>query len=195
MRENKFTSATTIFIAINVLVFAIEYGMGGSMSSNFITDNFTMYTPYVLSGQVWRLFTAMFLHFGGMHIFMNMLALYNIGYFLESYIGTKKYVWIYLLGGICGNLAALIVDMSTKSYAFNAGASGAIFAVLGAILCIAFKDRNSGLNIANLIVSIAFAMLPGFVIEGISWSAHLGGFIGGFVLALLLANRSNCQAS
>ena len=80
--RNKLLTANTIIIIINVLVFAAEFALGGSLSDNIINETCTMYTPYVLEGQVWRLFTSMFLHFGAAHIFMNMMALYNIGYFL-----------------------------------------------------------------------------------------------------------------
>lgn len=189
--RNKLLTANTIIIIINVLVFAAEFALGGSLSDNIINETCTMYTPYVLEGQVWRMFTSMFLHFGAAHIFMNMMALYNIGYFLESYIGTKKYILTYVLGGLCGNLFVLGIDLLTGSSAYGAGASGAIFAVLGAILCIALKDKRSGLSVPNLISSVIFALLPGFVIPGISWSAHLGGLIGGFLIALIMVRKRN----
>ena len=188
--EFKIISATTILIILNVLMFLFEtLLLGGSTADNFVTQNLTMYTPYVLEGQAWRMFTSMFLHFGAAHIVMNMIALYNIGYFLEGYAGTIKYTIIYLLGGIFGNVAVIIADMITSSPAYGAGASGAIFAVLGAILAVAIKDRNSGLSITNILSSTFFALAPGFFIQGISLSAHIGGLIGGFLLALLLVRR------
>lgn len=186
----RIVSATSILIVLNVLVFLFEtIFLGGSTSDNIVTENFTMFTPYVLQGEVWRMFTSMFLHFGAPHIIMNMIALYNIGYFLERYAGTIKYMIIYLLGGIFGNIAVLATDMITSSPAYGAGASGAIFAILGAILAVALKDRNSGLSITNILSSTLFALAPGFFIQGISLSAHIGGLIGGFLLALMLIKQ------
>ena len=187
----KIKSITTYLIIINVIVFIIEFFLGGSTSNNIINQLFTMYTPSVLSGQVWRLFTSMFLHFGSMHIFMNMLALYNIGYFLEDYIGSKKYLTIYLLGGICGNLSVMISDSITNAYVIGAGASGAIFAVLGALVCIAKFEPQSHLDYKNLLYSTISALLPGFLIPGISLSAHIGGLIGGIIIYMILSKTKN----
>lgn len=184
----KTKSITTYLIIINVIVFIIEFFLGGSTSNNIINQLFTMYTPSVLSGQVWRLFTSMFLHFGSMHIFMNMLALYNIGYFLEDYIGSKKYLTIYLLGGICGNLFTMLSESILHNYSMGAGASGAIFAILGALVCIAKLEPNSHLDYRNILISTIFALLPGFVISNISLSAHIGGLIGGIILYIVLRN-------
>ena len=183
----KTKSITTYLIIINVIVFIIEFFLGGSTSNNIINQLFTMYTPSVLSGQVWRLFTSMFLHFGLTHILMNMMALYSIGYFLEEYIGTKKYLLIYLLGGICGNLGVIVSDMITGSSAMGAGASGAIFAILGAILYIAKFEPQSHLDYKNVIFSVIFALAPGFIISGISLSAHIGGLIGGIIIYMILS--------
>ena len=183
----KTKSITTYLIVINVIVFIIEFFLGGSTSNNIINQLFTMYTPSVLSGQVWRLFTSMFLHFGLTHILMNMMALYSIGYFLEEYIGTKKYLLIYLLGGICGNLGVIVSDMITGSSAMGAGASGAIFAILGAILYIAKFEPQSHLDYKNVIFSVIFALAPGFIISGISLSAHIGGLIGGIIIYMILS--------
>ena len=179
--------ATTSIIVINVIIFVIEFFLGGSTSNNIINNLFTMYTPFVLQGQIWRVFTSIFLHFGLTHILMNMMALYSIGYFLEEYIGTKKYLLIYLLGGICGNLAVIVSDMITGSSAMGAGASGAIFAILGAILYIAKFEPQANLDYRNVAFSVIFALAPGFIILGISLSAHIGGLIGGIIIYMILS--------
>lgn len=184
----KTKSVTTYLIIINVVIFIIEFFLGGSTSNNIINNLFTMYTPSVLSGQVWRLFTSMFLHFGATHICMNMIALYNIGYFLEEYIGSKKYLLVYLLGGICGNLFVMLSDTVLHSSSIGAGASGAIFAILGAILYIAKFEPNSRLDYRSILFSVIFALAPGFIISGISLSAHIGGLIGGIAIYMILRN-------
>lgn len=184
----KTKSVTTYLIIINVVIFIIEFFLGGSTSNNIINNLFTMYTPSVLSGQVWRLFTSMFLHFGATHICMNMIALYNIGYFLEEYIGSKKYLLVYLLGGICGNLFVMLSDTVLHSSSIGAGASGAIFAILGAILYIAKFEPNSRLDYRSILFSVIFALAPGFIISGISLSAHIGGLIGGIAIYMILKN-------
>lgn len=183
----KTKSITTYLIIINVIVFIIEFFLGGSTSNNIINNLFTMYTPLVMQGQIWRVFTSIFLHFGLTHIVMNMMALYSIGYFLEEYIGTRKYLLIYLLGGICGNLAVIIADTITGNAAMGAGASGAIFAILGTILYIAKFEPQSNLDYRNVAFSVIFALAPGFIISGISLSAHIGGLIGGIILYIILS--------
>ena len=187
MRTKQILSATSFIILVNIMVFVVEFLI---MSTNdVIGETCAMYTPAVLDGQIWRIFTSMFLHANITHILMNMVSLNNVGYFLESYLGTVKYTLLYLIGGICGNIAVMLVDIVTNTYMFCVGASGAIFAVLGAILAVAIKDRNAGLNPAGIASSVVFALIPGFVVPGISWSAHLGGLIGGFVLALFLGKK------
>ena len=183
----KIKSITTYLIVINMVMFILEVCTGGYYSNGLMMSLFAMNTQSVLTGQVWRLFTAMFLHFGALHLLLNMLALYNIGYFLEDYIGSKKYLTIYLLGGICGNLSVMISDSITNAYVIGAGASGAIFAVLGALVCIAKFEPQSHLDYKNLLYSTISALLPGFLIPGISLSAHIGGLIGGIIIYMILS--------
>lgn len=186
----KILSATTALIIINIAVFLLEIPLGGSLANHYINDTFTMVSPQVMSGEVWRLITSAFLHFGVMHIVFNMIALYNIGYFLETYTGTIKYLIIYLVGAVGGNLAVLLSDTISGNTGMTAGASGAIFAILGALLYVAIKDSNSGLSVPNMLSSILFALLPGFYMSGISVSAHIGGLVTGFILAFVLRIRN-----
>lgn len=89
------------------------------------------YTPAIMQGEYYRIFTSMFLHFGPQHLGNNMLVLFVLGGRLERTVGKLKYLLIYLLGGMGGNLLCLFLELDSADFAVSAGASGAVFAVDG----------------------------------------------------------------
>ncbi len=130
----------------------------------------------------------MFLHFGVQHLFYNMLLLIFVGDMLEKAVGKMRYLMIYLGGGILGNLLSMGVAMKTGSYAVSVGASGAIFAVVGALVFLAVKNRSRISREENrrLMIMAALSLIEGFTQTGTDSMAHLGGFLGGMALCLLL---------
>ena len=149
------------------------------------------YLPSVINGEYYRLFTSMFLHFGFYHIVYNMLSLIFLGDILETIAGPARYLIIYLAGGIGGNLLSLAVSMRTGSYAVSAGASGAIFSVIGALLYIALRNRGTfgERNMKKLVFMIVLMIMQGTVDKGVDGAAHLGGLISGFLLGILLYHQ------
>jgi rhomboid protease GluP len=150
------------------------------------------YTPYILEyGEYYRLVTCMFLHFGVQHLAYNMLLLIFLGDTLEKYVGKLRYLLIYLLGGIAGNLASVAYDWYTGDYAVSAGASGAIFAVLGALLWVAFCNRSrlNRYGLKRLLLMVVLSVLEGLSTSQIDNSAHIGGLVAGFLLAVILYRR------
>ena len=145
--------------------------------------------PATLEGQWWRLFTATFLHFGLVHLLFNMLGLWSLGSLTERLFGWRSFLIIYLASGLCASLASLWWHPLLNS----AGASGAIFGVLGALLAfmvnprtriaphIAKAQRNSAL------IFIAYNLLNGATHVGIDNAAHVGGLLAGFMLGWALA--------
>lgn len=181
-----------LMTVINVCVFLVLEILGNTNSVQFMFEHGAMYVPAVVEGkEYYRLFTCMFLHFGAEHLTMNMLLLLFAGDMLEERVGIIRYLIIYLGGGLAGNLLSLAVSLQTGEFAVSAGASGAIFAVIGALICIVWKHHGNapGINGRGLMAMAALNLAQGFFNDGVDGMAHLGGAIGGFILALLLYRR------
>ena len=134
----------------------------------------------------------MFLHFGVQHLLYNMLLLIFVGDMLEKITGKVRYLIIYLVGGVLGNLLSLAVTVGTGDYAVSAGASGAIFAVLGALFCLVLRNRER-INpefAKRFAVMAVLSLIQGFTQAGTDNMAHLGGFVGGIVLCLILCRKN-----
>lgn len=175
-------------IAVNILVFFI---MEFTKQQNKFYLGGACYTPYILEGEYYRLFTSMFLHFGIEHLGNNMISLLFLGDYLERMVGTWKYGVIYIVGGLIGNLVSVAVEMHTGRYALSAGASGAVFAVIGALLYVVLRNRDRlGETFGKKMVFIVMLMLfQGFTSTGVDNSAHVGGLLGGIFLGVLLYHK------
>ena len=134
----------------------------------------------IASGQYWRLFTAMFLHVGVMHLLFNSYALYVYGPIVEKLYGKIRFAVIYILSGLMGSLFSYILSPNPA-----AGASGAIFGLMGSLLY--FRKRNRTLFQRTfgpgLFIVIGINLLLGFIQPGIDNWGHIGGLIGGFLAA------------
>ncbi|MFB5662053.1 rhomboid family intramembrane serine protease [Alteribacillus sp. HJP-4] len=169
---------TTILLASILFVFLLVEQSGSSTNIITLIEFGAKYNPAILEGEWWRLFSAMFLHIGMLHLVMNSLALFYLGGAVERMYGTARFLFIYAAAGLFGSLA---------SFAFNdqvsAGASGAIFGCFGALLYfgVIHKDlffRTMGMNVLFILgLNLAF----GFTIPAIDNGAHIGGLAGGFL--------------
>ncbi len=124
---------TWILIAICAAVFAVEIHKGAgfdNMSPDLAIRLGANYGPLTLSGQWWRLLTSMFLHFGFLHIAMNMLCLWSLGTLAERLMGRAAFLLLYFATGIAGGLLSLAVHPQLVS----AGASGSVFGVAGGLI-------------------------------------------------------------
>jgi rhomboid protease GluP len=180
---------TWVLLGSIVVMFLAETLLGGSTETEVLVRLGAKVTPYITAGEYWRLFTAMFLHVGFAHLFFNGYALMAIGTELERVLGWKRFLAVYLLSGLFGNLA---------SYAFSikvaAGASGAIFGLIGALAAyFALHRQNLGSwgqrRLANIVFLIAINLFLGFTQEGIDNLAHLGGLVSGLGLGWAVAPR------
>ena len=143
----------------------------------------------VAEGEWWRLVTAAFLHYGPLHLFMNMLALYWFGTALEMRIGAGRFLLLYVVSGLAGSAGALLLD----PFVPTVGASGAIFGILGAGLILE-RQRDyvfGGSALAVIIVNLAFT----FSVGNISIGAHIGGLIGGALATLGLSRFGRGHAA
>ena len=179
---------TYALAGVNVLIFLIETIFGGSENIEVALRFGAMYLPRVLEkGEFYRLFCAMFLHFGFEHILMNMVALIAMGTIAEEYLGRVNFIILYLTAGIGGNVLSFAYDLLTGRYAVSAGASGAISGVLAVFVFLAIDERTRKMfPLTRVLAGIVFVMLPGFRTEGIDVMAHLGGFVTGLVTALIM---------
>jgi rhomboid protease GluP len=180
---------TWVLLGLIAVVFGIETLSGGSTSTEVLVQMGAKVTPLIAAGQYWRLLTSMFLHVGFMHLFFNAYALVAIGTELERLLGWGRYLAIYLLSGLFGSLA---------SYAFSsnlaAGASGAIFGLIGALGAFFTLHRQQLGNwgqrrLLNILLLIAINLFLGFTQPGIDNLAHLGGLVSGFALGWAMAPR------
>ena len=186
------TWATWTIIAITSLVFAVTATRSAQLlhiKPEILITAGSNFGPYTQGGDWWRLVTAMFVHLGLWHIVCNMTVLAQCGRLAERLYGSGRFLAVYGFAGLTGSQASLLWHPGIHS----AGASGAIFGVLGAIL--AYLVRYSGavprvfvLQHSRLTAAfIVYSLIYGFTHHGVDSGAHLGGLLGGFVLGLLLA--------
>ncbi len=188
---------TISLVVVNVAVFIVLSFWGRTEDARFMLEHGAMYTPYITGyGEYYRIFTAMFLHFGFEHLFNNMLSLFVMGRILEAEVGKWKFLLIYFISGICGGVLSLCHDIIIGQNAVAAGASGAIFGLIGAVLYIAIRRRGRAGNISGrgLLVMTILSLYLGYAEGGIDNFAHIGGLIGGIILAVILYRDSKSSA-
>lgn len=189
LEEIRKEPVTVALILINILVFIAVELTGTSQNAWHVLDYGAAYTPYIVeNGEVYRLFTSMFLHFGIEHLVNNMLVLFVLGSRLEQVIGKIRFLLIYLLGGLAGNIVSLILELRTQDFSVSAGASGAVFAVMGAMIYVVIRNKGwlGDLSMRQILIMAAFSLYFGFASSGVDNAAHIGGMIAGFVIAVLI---------
>lgn len=186
-REFALTPVTWSLILINVAIFGLEALAGGLInpSAAFIYQFGGVYPAAIVQfGEWWRLGSAMFVHIGVMHLVMNMLTLYYVGRHAEVLLGKWRYLMIYLLAGIFGNLACVVF---AAPYTVSAGASGAIFGVFGIFVMLWLEfPQNYHIRplVADFVMWAAVNVVFTFAFsQDVSLQAHLGGLFAGFLLA------------
>ena len=143
-----------------------------------------------------RLITANFIHFGFSHILMNMISLYNIGPFMESAFGMKRYILL-IIGSAFGTtglpyLYYLIFEnpYSQSGLTVSGGASGIVLGLLGGLCCLAIFYKSIFKNaFKSVLPSLILIMIISFTVPSVSLSGHFGGFIGGFIVTFILIHH------
>ena len=169
MEELRKEPVTAGLILLNILVFLIVEFTGSSQNTMHMLDCGAAFTPMIIQGgEYYRLFTCMFLHFGIEHLLNNMLVLFVLGSRLEQVIGKIKFLLIYLIGGVLGNVISLLIELRTQDFAVSAGASGAVFAVMGAMIYIVIRNKGwlGDLSMRQILVMAAFSLYFGFASTG-----------------------------
>jgi membrane associated rhomboid family serine protease len=148
---------------------------------SYVQGDVVVYTELsgIAEGEWYRLVTAMFLHYGVLHLLMNMYALWILGRTLESQLGPLRFLVLYLVSGLGGNVAVYVFSPD----GFTAGASGAVFGLFAALFIVLRRlGRDTSSVVPVLVLNIAISFVP-----GISLAGHLGGLVTGAVIALALA--------
>ena len=185
----KATSVTKILLGIIVAVYVLEVASGGAgnvvggPSVGRLYDLGGSVGIAVALGQYWRLFTAMFLHAGLLHIAFNAYALWIFGQIVEQELGRARFLAIYLVTGVFAS--AVSYAFQPDPFTVGVGASGAIVGIFGAFVAYNWRRRNTALGAARLRSAIMILVLNAVLNVGlagaIDWRAHVGGLVGGLV--------------
>ncbi len=189
MSRNSYS--TLGLIGVNLLAFAWLAIQQQSLMLNSSIDVLAILyaganlNPFTVGGEPWRIITSMFLHFGIVHLLVNMFALYSLGKPLESDLGSVRFLLLYFICGIAGGISSLLFNL----YTISAGASGAIFGLYGyrlaAELIGNYNDRDRLLSV--VINFVIFVVVNALITSqfNVDLSGHLGGGIMGALVALL----------
>jgi rhomboid protease GluP len=186
---------TSSLLIINLAVFALMLMAGSGLwhsASGVPLAWGASFGPATQDGQWWRLLTAMFVHFGLMHLVLNLWALWDVGRLVERLFGRLRFALLYAGSGLAGNLLSLVVQ---GNQAVSGGASGAIFGLYGAMLVALWRERTQVerrefrwvFGVAVVFTLLTLGM--GWFASGIDNAAHLGGLVSGACLGSLLARR------
>lgn len=174
-------------IALNVALFAWTVAQAGSVMQNYAAPLFrewALVPLLVQAGEWWRVLTAGFLHIGPIHLLFNMLALWMLGRDLETVLGRGRFLALYLVSLLGGSAAVMLFSAPTGAVA---GASGAVFGLMGGLVVVLKRMRVPATQVVVLIV---VNIVISVTIPGISLVGHLGGLVVGALATLGLARRS-----
>lgn len=172
---------TYVLIALNTIVFAVTAGQSKSLVENTghsaLYIDWVLYPPAVAHGQYVRLIGSGFLHYGPIHLLLNMFALYVVGRSIEPVLGRARYLVVYLVALLGGSAAVMVFARDS----LTAGASCAVYGLFGAITVVLIRVRQ---NPNQMLILIGINVFISFSLPGISLAGHLGGLAAGTLAAL-----------
>ncbi|WP_250628075.1 rhomboid family intramembrane serine protease [Pinirhizobacter soli] len=191
--------AVPVLVGINIVVFIAMCVSGVgifTVDGNAVLSWGSNYGPLTAGGQWWRLLSNMFVHFGVIHVSLNMWALYASGRTVERLFGTGRFIVLYLFAGIAASMVSLLWNQTVNS----AGASGAIFGVFGGMLAFVMNKRNEvpqSVMIEHRNSTLGFAaysLFYGVAHTGVDNAAHIGGLVSGLAMGFVLARPLTSEA-
>ena len=186
---------TQLLIVVNVLVFAAEVALGGATNPETLMKMGAMYPPEVRGGDWWRLIAALFLHFGPLHLGMNMLGLWLLGPFTEFGLGFRRFLLLYLSAGIGSMAVVMFYGSGPDGNQITLGASGSVLGLVGATGALMLRGwlreraHAAKRRFMTMIFIVAMQTVFDSVVPKVSMTAHLSGAVLGFGIALLLPDR------
>ncbi|MCL2865253.1 MAG: rhomboid family intramembrane serine protease [Lachnospiraceae bacterium] len=187
--EYKKIVFTIILLVINIGVFVVVSFLGGQTGIREMLTWAALHDHAVIFHQeYYRFITSFFVHFDVEHLGHNMLMLGALGYNLELEKGHIKFILIYFLSGLGGNLVSFGIRQMMGQVVMSGGASGAVFGLMGALLGTYLKYRRpiGRMTGRGILIMVAFSIYFGFVSSGVDNAAHIGGLITGFIISLLM---------
>ena len=189
LKESKAYVSTTI-VVVNVIIFLICTFTGN------LLYNVGEISPQTFfgNGQYYRIITSMFLHTDIEHIANNMILLFGLGMMMEAQTGHLTFLILYFLTGIIGNAASLFYKIYMGEWMVSSiGASGAVFGIEGVLLAfvIAFPDRMHTVSWQKIAIVAVYSIYCGIRSENIDNAAHIGGFVSGFLLGMIVCIIKN----
>ena len=184
---------TIALVVANVITYLVLEWLGDTTNGFFMAEHGAMYPDFIrINHEWWRIITAGFLHFGAVHLVNNMVILYCMGSRLERVTGHLKYFLIYLVSLIGAGLLSYGMMLRTGDYAVSAGASGAIFGVIGGFLWIVIlhRGRFEQITTRGIMMMIVLTIYYGFSSAGIDNWGHIGGLLAGFAATVILYHRN-----
>lgn len=190
-KRKKWFNVNVALIALNSVVWLVMCALGDTRDAGFMYAHGALFPPSVFEGEWYRLFTSIFLHFGAEHLISNMFMQYFLGDMLLRAISQWKYALIYLFAGLGGSVTSLVIMEISGDYAVAAGASGAIYGVIGALLWVVLRNggKFESISIRRMLLAMVLYISYGFTTEGVDAWAHLGGAVAGFLAAMLLYRK------
>ena len=192
---SKRARATQIFIALNVFMFVAESCLGGGTNMRVLYRLGALFPPAVRAGEWWRLIASMFLHYGALHLTMNMLGLWFLGPFVEFALGFRRFMLVYLLAGIGSMATVLAFSSGAHAESLTVGASGCVMGLVGATGSLMFRGwlRENALaakrRLGLMLLIVSMEALFDSMVPQVSMTAHLSGALIGFVATLVLRDR------
>ena len=184
---------TLALVALNIVFFLWTEVNGSSENIQNMYRWGAMYGPAITEDhEYWRLVTAAFLHFGISHIANNMFLLLLMGDRLERALGHVKYLILYLVSAVGANLFSMVLDLRLDPETFyrtvSAGASGAVFGVIGGLLWAVVRNRGrlEDLSARQMMIFAGLSFYYGLTAAGVDSKAHFGGLVTGFVMCMFL---------
>ena len=191
---------TILLIAANFIVFFITEFTGSSEDPDHMIAMGAAFEPLILQQHEWyRLITHFFLHFGWDHLINNMVSLAVLGYALEANMGRISYLVFYFLCGILAGVSSIVYNVYIGAqYTVSAGASGAIYGLMGALLVmliIGNRGRKRSTEVPRFMIYLAFSIYSGLQDTSIDNAAHIGGFAAGVVICFLMSRIKRMEVS
>ena len=186
---------TFIIIGLNVVLYIILNMFLLQNGIDVISHLDNSWMAIKLNGEYYRVFTSMFLHADIDHLLNNMFILFIIGKKYEEIEGKIRFILVYFLGGILASIASLSYNMFMGNEIVSLGASGAIFALIGASVATVVKCRDKLRTVSKrqMILFALFSLYAGFRSTSTDNIAHLGGFVAGFLIGLVISEKSGKQ--
>lgn len=180
---------TYIFVGINIIVYIITEICGDTLNAEYMISVGAMNPTMVLHYHQWyRFVSAIFLHFGPIHLLNNIFMLFVFGQVFEKEVTSRRFAVIYISSGILASFCSFVFMLLTYQNNTSAGASGAIFSIIGGIVAIVLlhKGHYQNMTFKKVLIMLVLCIYYGFATENVDNVGHISGLVLGFIFTLIL---------